>query len=101
MQYFTSATKKGPVLWKQFPFPLMVVEAPETPKMIGMAAEVGVTAQWHAVWSLQVHGAQIPGFFVIIDGRFEPIEARAVLPVPSRLKSQANLTQSFTERRPS
>jgi hypothetical protein len=71
MNYFTLASRKGFVGWRQFPFPLCVVESPEKSEMIGLAAEVGLTRNLRAVWQLQVRG--------LVDGRFELIASDLVL----------------------
>jgi hypothetical protein len=79
MNYFTLASRKGFVGWRQFPFPLCVVESPEKSEMIGLAAEVGLTRNLRAVWQLQVRGLDVPGLFTLVDGRFELIASDLVL----------------------
>jgi hypothetical protein len=39
-----------------------------------MASEIGRTAGGLAVWGLHLHGADVPGRWVIIDRRFVPVE---------------------------
>ena len=41
---------------------------------IGIASAIGRTEGRLAGWSLNVHGADVPGRWVIIDGRFVPVE---------------------------
>ena len=77
MQYYTRASKSGSVRWKQFPLPLIVVESPDSRDMVGIATEVGVTDNWRALWALRVKGADVPGLFVLVDGRFEPTVTEA------------------------
>jgi hypothetical protein len=41
---------------------------------IGIASEIGRTEGGLAVWGLHVHGADVPGRWVIIDRRFVAVE---------------------------
>ena len=41
---------------------------------VGMASEIGRTEGGLAVWRLNVHDADVPGRWVILDGRFVPLE---------------------------
>jgi hypothetical protein len=41
---------------------------------IGIASAIGRTEHGLAVWGLRVHGAEVPGRWVIIDGRFVAVE---------------------------
>ena len=41
---------------------------------IGMASQCGRTESGMAVWTLRVRGTDVLGRWVIIDGRFEPME---------------------------
>ena len=74
MEYFTNISAAGPVRYHQFPFSIGVLEAPDKLMPIGMASEIGRTAVGLAVWVLTVHGAEVPGRWVIIDRRFVPVE---------------------------
>ena len=51
-----------------------VLEALDKPMPIGIASQVGQTEGGLAVWCLNVDGADVPGRWVIIDGRFVPVE---------------------------
>jgi hypothetical protein len=62
------------VRYSQFPFSIGVLEAPDKPMPIGMAAAIGRTEGGLAVWQLTIDGADVPGRWVIIDGRFVPVE---------------------------
>jgi hypothetical protein len=44
---------------------------------IGLASEIGRNEDGLALWSLHVHGADVPGHCVIIDGRFVAVEDAA------------------------
>jgi hypothetical protein len=46
---------------------------------IGLASEIGRTEGGLAVWSLPVHGADVPGRWVIIDRRFVAVENAAAV----------------------
>jgi hypothetical protein len=72
--YHTSVSKAGPVRYGQVPGSLGVLEAPDKPMPIGMANCVGWYQSGLAVWRLTVHGADVPGNWVIIDRRFVAIE---------------------------
>jgi hypothetical protein len=73
-EYFTNASTSGPVRYGQLPGSIGVLEAPDKPMPIGMASQIGRTEGGLAVWSLNVDGADVPGRWVIIDGRFVPTE---------------------------
>ena len=74
MDYFTNASRSGRVRCGQLPGSIGVLEAPDKPMPIGMASEIGRTEGGMAVWRLNVHGADVPGRWVIIDGRFVAVE---------------------------
>ena len=75
MEYFTIASGPGPVRYGQLPGSIGVLDAPDKPMPIGMASAIGRTEGCLAVWGLNVHGADVPGRWVIIDGRFVPVES--------------------------
>ena len=68
--YFTNASGPGPVRYGQLPCSIGVLEALDKPMPIGMAWEFGWTEEGLALRRLRVHGAEIPGQWLIIDGRF-------------------------------
>jgi hypothetical protein len=41
---------------------------------IGQASGIGWDADGSALWSLTIHGARVPGRWVIIDRRFVPLD---------------------------
>jgi hypothetical protein len=41
---------------------------------IGIASAIGRTEGGLAVWSLNIDGADVPGRWIIVDGRFVPVE---------------------------
>jgi hypothetical protein len=44
------------------------------PKPMAMTCEIGRTQNGLSVWSLRVHGTDVPGRWVIIDRRFVAVE---------------------------
>ena len=70
MTYFTDASTKGRVLFGQLPWVIGIIEAPNKRLLIGTAMRRGRTDDGQAVWSLKVRGADMPGRFIIEDGRF-------------------------------
>ena len=74
MEYFTNASGPGPVRYGQLPGSIGVLETLDKPMPIGIASAIGRTEGGLAVWSLNVDGADVPGRWVIIDGRFVPVE---------------------------
>ena len=74
MEYFTNTSAAGPVRYGQLPGSIGVLEALDKPMPIGMASAIGRCKGGLAVWGLNVHGADVPGRWVIIDGRFAPVE---------------------------
>jgi hypothetical protein len=51
-----------------------VLQARENHLPIGIAWEIGRTEGSLAVWGLRVHGADVPGRWVIVDRRFVAVE---------------------------
>jgi hypothetical protein len=74
MESFTNASGSGPVRYGQLPGSIGVLEALNKPMPIGIAFEAGWIEGGLAVWRLTVEGADVPGRWVIIDGRFVPVE---------------------------
>ena len=66
-----------PIRYGQIPGSIGVLDAPDHPMPIGMANCKGWNPDGLAVWRLTVHGADVPGRWVIIDGRFVPVEGAA------------------------
>jgi len=58
----------------QLPGWIGVLEAPDRPMPIGIASAIGRTEDGLAVWGLRVHGAEVPGRWVIVDRRFVAVE---------------------------
>jgi hypothetical protein len=76
MNYFTDANTKGRVRYRQLVASAIgVLEAPGKQASIGMAYHAGRSADGLALWRLKVHGADVPGEFIIVDGQFIGVEA--------------------------
>jgi hypothetical protein len=73
-RYFAHISGAGPVRYGQVPGSIGVLDSPDHPMPIGMAFAIGRTEGGLVVWGLNVHGADIPGRWVIIDRRFEALE---------------------------
>jgi hypothetical protein len=50
------------------------------PMPIGRAYQFGKTADGLVLWALRVNGADVPGRFIIVDGRFIQVEAGDISP---------------------
>jgi hypothetical protein len=74
-RYFAHISLTGPVRGGRLPGSIGVLEALDKPVPIGIASAIGRTKGGLAVWSLNVDGAEVPGRWVIIDGRFVPVES--------------------------
>jgi hypothetical protein len=74
MQYFTNIGVADPVRPGQLPGSIGVLESLDKPMPLGIASEIGRTERGLAVWSLRVHGADVPGRWVIIDRRFVAVD---------------------------
>jgi hypothetical protein len=72
--YFTNASGPGAVRYGQLPGSIGVLESLDKPMPIGIASAIGRTEGGLAVWGLRVHGADVPGQWVIIDRRFVAVE---------------------------
>jgi hypothetical protein len=78
MTYFTDVSTKGPVLSRQLPRVIGIVESPDKRTLIGTASERGRTDDGLAVWFLKVRGVEVPGHFVVVDGAFVQVEPAQV-----------------------
>jgi hypothetical protein len=72
--FFADASIQGRLRSGEYPFAVGVLEAPKNSVPRGIAFEVGRTADGLAKWKLKVHGIDVPGRFIIDNGRFVPIE---------------------------
>jgi hypothetical protein len=70
MEYFTDASTKGKVRYNQFPSAIGVRKSPESNEPIGSAFQFGRTEKGLALWKLTVGKTDVPGGFIIVEGRF-------------------------------
>jgi hypothetical protein len=71
--YFTNAgPKSGPILWRNDHAVIGVLESPDDPGPIGMAAPLARTPDGMALWKLTVRGGVVPGRFIVVDREFYP-----------------------------
>ena len=74
MQYFSGDSRPGRVRYGALHWRVGVDASPINRERIGSASEVGMTTTGLALWRLRVHGAEVPGLWVLIDGQFVPAE---------------------------
>jgi hypothetical protein len=74
-RYFANiGPAKGPVRYRDVPCAIGILDAPDHPMPIGMALGVGWNPGGLAVWRLTVRGADVRGWWVIIDRRFVVVD---------------------------
>ena len=74
MRYYTNCGPvSGPALYRQLPGAIGVLEAPDNNVSVGLALGLGPDDGGIAVWELSVHGAAVPGRFIIINREFRPV----------------------------
>ena len=74
-EYFTTASQTGRVRDNQIHWTIGVGESDGFPMPVGQANQVGKTADGLALWALRVKAADVPGRFIIVDGRFVEVDA--------------------------
>src|SRR4029077_3246027 len=70
--YLTNISASRPVGCGQLPGSVGFLEVVDMSMPIGIASVIGRTDGGMAVWGLRVHGAEVPGRWVIIDRRLVP-----------------------------
>jgi hypothetical protein len=75
MEYFTCASLKGRVRYGQISHAIGVADKPGYVMTIGQASLEGKSADGLGLWALRVNCADVPGRFIIFDGRFVEVEA--------------------------
>jgi hypothetical protein len=78
MIYFTTASQSSRVRYGALAWQIGVNESPNAPQRIGEATEVGMTVHGLAIWQLHVRGTDVPGLWVVVDGRFVGVEEASV-----------------------
>jgi hypothetical protein len=72
MTYFTSSSRWGRVRYGAIHWRISVDDSLINPQRIGDASEVGIPPDGLAIWQLRVHGVDVPGLWIAIDGCFVP-----------------------------
>jgi hypothetical protein len=72
-RYFAHINVAVPVRYDQIPGSIGVLEAPDKPMPVGMANCTGWDPAGLAVWRLTVEGAEVPGWWVIVDREFRQV----------------------------
>jgi hypothetical protein len=70
MQCFANDKRFGSVRYGAIHWRIGVNASRTNDKRIGDATEVGMTLTGLALWRLRVHGDEVPGLWVLIDGQF-------------------------------
>jgi hypothetical protein len=70
--YANAGPARGPLRHGEVPGSIGVLEAPDNPMPVGRALCVGWDSAGRAVGMLTVHGDELPGRWLIIDGEFRP-----------------------------
>jgi hypothetical protein len=70
MAYFTNI---GPILWRHGYGAIGVLESRDNHMPIGMALEVGWDEAGRSLWRLTIHGAELPGPWVVVDRQSHPV----------------------------
>jgi hypothetical protein len=68
-RFFAHINVAGPIRYRQAPDSIGVLEAPDEPMPVGLAFEAVWTEGGLATWRLTVHGADVPGRWVICGSR--------------------------------
>jgi hypothetical protein len=71
MQYFAGASR---ITFGSTDWTIGVNESETNAQQIGEGSEVAITPNGLAIWRLRVHGADVPGRWVVVDGRFVSAE---------------------------
>lgn len=71
--YFTNiGPKPGPILHRHRQDAIGVLESRENNSPIGMALGTGWDREGRSLYRLIVHGAEVPGRWVVVDREFRP-----------------------------
>ncbi len=73
MPYYTDASRTGRICCHKLDWPIVVTESADIHEPIGEAKGAGKSEDGQTRWSLKVHGADIPGQFIVVDGLFTPV----------------------------
>ena len=71
--YFTNiGPRSGPILWRHGHDAVGVLQARDNYTPIGMALGTGWDDEGRLLYRLIVHGADVPGRWVVVDREFRP-----------------------------
>jgi hypothetical protein len=73
-RYFALIFQRGPVKYGQVPSSIGVLENPKQCKPSGEATCRTWDDEGLAVWTLRIHGQEVPGRWVIVDRQFRRVE---------------------------
>jgi hypothetical protein len=68
--YFTNIISKGAVLHNRSRFAIEVKRSPDDSTPIGLAFQVAQNTEGLALWRLRVHGIDLSGRFIVVEGGF-------------------------------
>ena len=74
-RYYANESTVGRARSGEYPFAIEVLVASDDSRPRGIAFEIGSTADGLAVWRLKIGGEDVPGRFIVVDGRFDPVES--------------------------
>jgi hypothetical protein len=72
MYYCNDGPRSGPILRRHRFHALGVLESRDNHAPIGMALPVGRDDDHIELWELTVHGAKVPGRWIVVDREFRP-----------------------------
>jgi hypothetical protein len=72
--YYANLSVNGPVTYRRVIGSIAVLEAPDNHLLVGKASCQGWDENGLAVFVLTVRGNALPGFWVIIDREFRPVQ---------------------------
>jgi len=70
--YANAVPAHGPLRYSEVPGAIGVLVALDKPMPVGLALCVGWDPAVLALWTLTVHGDELPGRWLVIDGEFRP-----------------------------
>jgi hypothetical protein len=72
--FYANESTVGRVRSGDVPFAIGILRPSDNSRPSGVAFEIGSTVDDLAVWRLKVAGERVPGRFIIVDGRFLPVD---------------------------
>jgi hypothetical protein len=75
--YYASELTVGRARSGEYPFAIEVLVSCDDRRPRGIALEIGSTVDGLAVWKLKIGGEDVPGRFIVVDGRFDLVESES------------------------